>query len=255
VTLHVRTSGTGPPLALLHGFTGAGDAFDHLDLPFQLSAPDLPGHGLSPAARGWDEALDDLAAALGPEPRFLYGYSLGARLALAYALRFPQRVRALALESGSPGIDDPEERARRRADDEELAGLLRREGLDAFLARWEAHPTLATMRDLPGSLASALRARRRRNSPEGLASALRFLGSGAQPSLWAELPELDVPALLVAGERDAKFCSIARAMAARLPRGRLRVVASAGHAPHLEAPRELAALVADWFTHREGDRS
>jgi 2-succinyl-6-hydroxy-2,4-cyclohexadiene-1-carboxylate synthase len=253
VTLHVRTCGRAPAAALLHGFTGAGDAFEHLDLPFQVAAPDLPGHGRSPAARGWDAALDDLAEALGPERRFVYGYSMGARLALAYALRFPERVRALALESGSPGIEDAAERTRRRADDEELARLLEREGLEAFIARWERHPTLATLGEVPEPLASSLRARRLRNSTAGLASALRFLGAGAQPPLWAELPRLEIPTLLVAGERDAKFCAIARDMAARLPRARLRVVPSAGHAPHLEAPGDLAALVSDWFM--QGDRT
>jgi pimeloyl-ACP methyl ester carboxylesterase len=48
-------------------------------------------------------------------------------------------------------------------------------------------------------------------------------------------------------------------MAARLRRARVRIVASAGHAPHLESPRELAALVTDWFKNREesseGDRT
>jgi 2-succinyl-6-hydroxy-2,4-cyclohexadiene-1-carboxylate synthase len=252
VTLHVHGFGSGPAAALLHGFTGAGDAFDHLDLPFQVAAPDLPGHGLSSKARGWDAALDDLAEALGPSRRLVYGYSMGARIALAYALRFPDRVRALALESGSPGIENAAERERRRGDDEELARVLEREGLDAFLSRWEAHQTLATLRNLPEPLASALRARRLRNSAEGLASALRFLGAGAQPSLWADLSRLEVPALLVAGERDPKFCAIARDMAARLPRARLRIVASAGHAPHLESPRDLAALLAEF---RDIDRN
>jgi 2-succinyl-6-hydroxy-2,4-cyclohexadiene-1-carboxylate synthase len=261
VTLHVRTSGSGPSLAAFHGFTGAGDAFDHLDLPFQLVAPDLPGHGLSPPAVGWDAALFNLFDVLRDThhfltdavPRYVYGYSMGARLALAYALRFPERVRAVVLESGSPGIEDDSERARRRADDEELARVLERDGIEAFLARWEAHPTLASLRDLPEPLASSLRARRMRNSPAGLASALRHLGTGAQPPLWSDLPKLDVPALLVAGERDAKFCAIARAMAARLPRARVRIVPSAGHAPHLEAPREVATIISDWLN--EGDRT
>jgi 2-succinyl-6-hydroxy-2,4-cyclohexadiene-1-carboxylate synthase len=241
---------------LLHGFTGAGDAFDHLhgDLPFRGLAPDLPGHAGGAPASGWDDTLEELAAALGPAPAFLYGYSMGGRLALAYALRFPERVRALAIESGSPGIENADERAGRRADDEALARSLEREGLVAFLARWEQHPTLATLRDLPETLAASLLARRLRNTAEGLASALRCLGAGTQPSLWARLQSLAVPALLIAGERDARFSAIARAMAERIPRARLRILSSAGHAPHLEAPRELARALTEAFTH-QGDRS
>jgi 2-succinyl-6-hydroxy-2,4-cyclohexadiene-1-carboxylate synthase len=245
-------------LALLHGFTGSGRSFDHLrdrlDTRFRIIAPDLPGHGASPDATGWDGALDSLAAALGPDPLFLAGYSMGARLALAYALRFPDRVRALVLESGSPGIADPDERAGRKFEDEALATILEREGIDAFVDRWEKHPTLASLRDLPEPMASGLRQRRRQNRVEGLASALRHLGSGSQPSLWNDLVRLRSPTLVLAGERDAKFGAIARSMARAVPGARLRLFAGAGHAPHLEAPDEWVAALVDQFTPREGTR-
>jgi len=247
-----------PTLALLHGFTGSGRSFDHLrerlEARFRILAPDLPGHGASPDATGWDDALDSVAAALGPSPLFLAGYSMGARLALAYALRFPDRVRALVLESGSPGIADPDERAGRKFEDEALATMAEREGIDAFIDRWEEHPTLATLRDLPEPIASKLRERRRRNRVEGLASALRHLGSGAQPSLWNDLLHLRAKALLLAGERDPKFTAIAHSMARAIPGARLHLFPTAGHAPHLEAPDEYAAALLDHFTPREGTR-
>jgi 2-succinyl-6-hydroxy-2,4-cyclohexadiene-1-carboxylate synthase len=247
-----------PHLALLHGFTGSGRSFDHLrdrlDERFQVIAPDLPGHGASPDATGWDDALDSLAAALGPSPLFLAGYSMGARLALAYALRFPDRVRALVVESGSPGIADPDQRAGRKFEDDALAVMAGREGIDAFVDRWEKHPTLASLRDLPESVATKLRDRRRQNRVEGLASALRHLGSGAQPSLWNHLVRLRPPTLVLAGERDAKFSAIARSMARAIPGSRLRLVPGVGHAPHLEAPDKYLAALLDHFTPREGTR-
>ncbi len=259
MTLAVTTWGTGPPLALLHGFTGAGSAFDHLreslGARFRIAAPDLPGHGESPQATGWEDALEDLRAALPREPFFLAGYSMGARLALAFALGHPSSVRALVLESGSPGIEEPAERERRRAEDEQLAGLALREGVAAFVARWEDHPTLAGLRDLPAPLAGALRERRLRSSAAGLASALRHLGSGAQPPLWDELPRLRIPTLLVAGERDAKFSGIARGMAERIPGARLLLVPGSGHSPHLEVPAHYAGAVAGFFTQSEGERT
>jgi len=247
-----------PTLALLHGFTGSGRSFDHLrdrlEAKFRILAPDLPGHGSSPDATGWDDAIDSLAAALGPDPLFLAGYSMGARIALAYALRFPGHVRALALESGSPGIADADERAGRKFEDEALASMADREGIDAFIDRWEKHPTLLTLRNLPEPIAAELRERRRQNRVQGLASALRHLGSGAQPSLWNELLRLRPLTLILAGERDPKFAGIARAMARAIPGSRLRLIASAGHAPHLEAPDEYVAALFEHFTPREGTR-
>jgi 2-succinyl-6-hydroxy-2,4-cyclohexadiene-1-carboxylate synthase len=260
VTLASTTWGSGAPLVLLHGFTGAGTAFDHLreglGARFRVTAPDLPGHGNSPEATGWDDALEELRDALPREPFFLAGYSMGARLALAFALRHPASVRALVLESGSPGIADPAERDRRREEDAQLAALALREGVAAFVARWEEHPTLSGLRDLPAPLASALRERRLRSSAAGLASALRHLGAGAQPPLWDELPRLRTPALLLAGENDARFREIARRMAERIPAARLRLLPGCGHSPHLEAPARYAEAIAGFFTLKsEGERT
>jgi 2-succinyl-6-hydroxy-2,4-cyclohexadiene-1-carboxylate synthase len=252
VTLAATTWGSGAPLVLLHGFTGAGSAFDHLretlGARFRVTAPDLPGHGKSPEATGWDDALEELRNALPREPFFLAGYSMGARLALAFALRHSATVRSLVLESGSPGIEDPAERDRRRADDARLAELVLREGVAPFVARWEEHPTLSGLRDLPAPVASALRERRLRSSAAGLASALRHLGAGAQPPLWDELPRLPVTTLLLAGEGDAKFSDIARRMAERIPGARLRVLPGCGHSPHLEVPARFAEAIAGFFT-------
>ena len=252
------TWGRGQPLALLHGFTGTAGSFDHLrgvlQERFRVTVPDLPGHGGSPPATGWVEAIDALGAALGAGRFDLAGYSMGARLALAFALRFPERVRSLALESGSPGLADPAERARRRSEDRVWEELLLREGREGFVARWESHPTLSGLRDLPEPAAAALRKRRLESMPASLASALRHLGSSAQPPLWDELPGLQHPVLLLAGERDAKFSAIALRMAELLPRARVVLVPGSGHSPHLETPARFAAELIRFFTEAEGAR-
>ena len=80
-------------------------------------------------------------------------------------------------------------------------------------------------------------------TPDGLACALRDLGTGMLPSLWNRLGQLAVPVTLVVGERDQKFRDIAGQMAERIPDARVEVVPGAGHAVHLEAPEALAAIV------------
>jgi len=239
----VRESGRGPVrLVLLHGFTGTGASFEGLALDdrFTVVAPDLPGHGQSDPATSWDDCLRALEPLVTPQT-VLAGYSMGARLALALALR--KEPARLLLESGSPGIASEPDRQKRRADDEAQAALLEERGLLEFLERWDSLPLLSGLLDLPLPAREALRARRLTQTAAGLASALRALGAGAQPSLWTQLQRLSVPTQLVAGERDPKYAALARQMAALLPRASVHLIAGSGHTPHLERPLEFAALV------------
>jgi 2-succinyl-6-hydroxy-2,4-cyclohexadiene-1-carboxylate synthase len=89
----------------------------------------------------------------------------------------------------------------------------------------------------------ALHADRLCNTPQGLAAALRGIGTGAMAPLWDRLGELAMPVTLAAGEHDAKFLALARRMAARSPRAAVAVVSGSGHAAHLEAPAAVAGLL------------
>jgi 2-succinyl-6-hydroxy-2,4-cyclohexadiene-1-carboxylate synthase len=261
-TLPARRYGSGPArLVLLHGFTGGGRSFEHLfgegaplELDVQALCPDLPGHGDAPALPAAPGEPFTAAAALVARtaakafggPIHLAGYSMGARLALAVALEFPQVVRSLVLESGGAGLASPALRAERRAADEELAKLLDREGLRAFLAKWEVAPVLAGLQALPQPVQDSLRERRLRNDPHGLAWSLRALGQGAQPSYWHRLSELQCPVLLLHGEKDEKFTQLARRLSQQLPRARLvqlEQIDGAGHTPHLEQPALYAGAL------------
>jgi 2-succinyl-6-hydroxy-2,4-cyclohexadiene-1-carboxylate synthase len=220
---------------LLHGFAGSPRPFGRF---FRgCESPQLPGHGGAADAVSWDEALERLQPR---ERTAVFGYSMGARLALALALRWPERVERLTLESGSAGIEDPAERTRRKAEDDALAEGIERDGMERFVERWEQHPTLVSLRPF----AAQLRPERLAHRPEGLASALRHLGAGAQPSYWGELHELRVPVRLIAGAEDAKFAGIARRMRDLLPAAELILIPDCGHAPHLERPQAFLEAIA-----------
>src|SRR6185312_14336000 len=111
----VWKTGNGPPLLLLHGFTGSHQSWhvlaNRLGGGRRIVMIDLPGHGKSelPASQPWtfESVIDDLAwiieSQLGGDADVL-GYSMGGRMALALALAHPHRMRRLILESASPGI-------------------------------------------------------------------------------------------------------------------------------------------------------
>lgn len=264
--LHVARAGTGPPLLLLHGFTGAGGSWAPL-LPALAArhttlAVDLPGHGRSaaphePARYALPRLADDLAAvldALGVDRAAVLGYSLGGRAALRLALAHPARVAALVLVGASPGIADAAERAARVAADAALADAIERDGVAAFVDRWERLPLWASQAALPDAVRDRLRAQRLANVAHGLANSLRGAGAGVEPPPPPEqLAALRVRTLVVAGALDPKYVEIGRALAAAIPGARLEIVAGAGHAVPLERPGALAALIGECL-ESVGDR-
>ncbi|MCY3831798.1 MAG: 2-succinyl-6-hydroxy-2,4-cyclohexadiene-1-carboxylate synthase [Chloroflexi bacterium] len=242
----IEISGAGPALALLHGFTGAASSWASVTTRLagacQLITIDLLGHGASdsPAdaasyrmesqAADFVDVLDQLAV----RDAHLLGYSMGGRLALYLALRYPGRFRSLILESASPGLEDEGERAERRRRDEALAHAIEAGGIDAFVQTWESQSLWETQSE---TLIRRQRRQRAANEPAGLANSLRGMGAGAQPNLWPLLPNLSLPTCLIVGERDPKFRRINEAMTAEIAGSRLEIIAGAGHNTHLEEPR------------------
>jgi 2-succinyl-6-hydroxy-2,4-cyclohexadiene-1-carboxylate synthase len=237
------------PLLLLHGFTQTGRGWDevvrHLDGErYRALAPDIRGHGAAATRRPIDFAacVQD-AVGLMREPFALAGYSQGARLALHVALAHPQLVTRLVLVSGTAGIADAAERARRRAADAALASWLESDGrlMTEVADRWGAQALFATQSP---QVAAAARADRLSNHPVHLAAALRGLGAGVMEPLWERLGELTMPVAVLAGELDDKYVALGERLVAALPDATLTIVASAGHALALEAPAAVAAALA-----------
>ena len=248
---------------LLHGFTGSSHSWGPIvvdGLASAVGAPvlvDLPGHGRHAGDVGpWRFTFEAVEAGIDAlargEPADLVGYSMGGRLALAYAVRNPRRVRRLVLESASPGLETEEERAARRAHDEDLANFLQTEGIEAFVERWEALELFESQRSLPPAVRASHRARRLLNHPRSLAACLRGLGTGVLPSYWGSLERLRVPVLILVGALDRKFATFGARMAALLPDARVVEIAGAGHAIHLERPDAWLEAVTAFLCGGEG---
>jgi len=234
-----------PTVVLLHGFTNTARSWDGViaALPegYRSLAPDIRGHGAASATRPVTLrcVIEDIDATA-PELFTLAGYSMGGRIALHVAFELPQRVRRLVLVGASPGLKGAVARAERRAADERLAELAERLTITEFSERWAKAPVLAGQ---PEDVRAAVDVDRRRNQPEGLASALRGLGTGTLPSLWPRLRDLEIPIELIVGELDVKFRATAEQMAQELPDARVIVVPGAGHAVHLERPGAVAEII------------
>ena len=261
ISYHYVVIGSGPPLVLLHGFTGSSENWQpHTSLlaeHFTVLTVDLLGHGETdaphdPERYGMAQAAADLVELLDrtcKAPAHVLGYSMGGRLALYLAMMYPELVSSLILESASPGLADAPARRARIGQDEALADRIEAEGLDAFVDYWETLPLFATQQRLPVVLRRHLRDQRLRNRTTGLANTLRGMGTGVQPSLWEHLHEVSMSVLLLAGALDTKFVGIARQMYDLLPEAHLAIVPDAGHTIHLESPDAFRIQLLQFLAH------
>jgi pimeloyl-ACP methyl ester carboxylesterase len=108
-----------PAVLFLHGFMGSSADWRESmavlgDQTFSIAA-DLPGHGASLELAPDSYSVDGAARAvigildgLEVDRPIVAGYSMGGRLALYLALRYPSRCAGLFLESASPGWRAPE---------------------------------------------------------------------------------------------------------------------------------------------------
>lgn len=253
--LHYVDSGSGSPVIVLHGFTGSvaamGAIIERLASRHRVVGVDLVGHGQSsvPASRAectMDVAvrgLDHVIGRLGLAPVHLVAYSMGGRVALSYGVAHPARVASITAIGASAGIADAGERADRVEADGALADRIEREGIEWFVDYWTALPILQPASSQGTETATRIRSQRLQNDAASLSLVLRGLGTGSMPPLHGKLGGLVPPVLLIAGEADSRYRAIAAELAGSIPGARVVVVASAGHAVHLDNPDGLASVV------------
>ncbi len=109
--LFYRSYGSGPPLIILHGLYGSSDNWlsvaKMIGDVYTVYLPDLRNHGQSPysAEMNYDVMRDDLyelADQLKLDKFFLAGHSMGGKAAMAFALKWPEKLNGLLIADISP---------------------------------------------------------------------------------------------------------------------------------------------------------
>jgi 2-succinyl-6-hydroxy-2,4-cyclohexadiene-1-carboxylate synthase len=232
---------------LLHGFTQTSRSWDrYIDLlqPEQsIIRFDAPGHANSTSVSADLPTTATMVAEQGAKADYI-GYSMGARLALHIALLHPDSVRRLVLISGSPGLRTLAEQIERQQSDEHLAQEIIQVGVSQFVSKWLSNPMFANLVSTEGDIKDRLR-----NSVDGLVSSLTMSGTGSQQSLWDRLSELSMPVLLIVGENDQKFRQINSEMKNLISsQTELVIIQNAGHAVHLEQPKQCVSVIANFLS-------
>jgi pimeloyl-ACP methyl ester carboxylesterase len=275
-TARVLETGAGEPVLLLHAICLGSAHWSPVMsrvCGVRSMALDMPGHGESDGAdytdidlRRWHRTfMEDCLDALDLDSVHFVGHSYGGMFALWLALDAPHRVRSVTLV-GAPSVAFG-------ARPDATLRMLARQGVGrAFLTLPSPLPVyrqvLAVSLGRPAIAAASpelLRATylgtRRIDFPLTVSSYLReqFRGASAEPSRYVlgdeELARVERPVLILWGDRDVRYQSIAQAQdrAALLPDARFEIVAG-GHEPWLENPTPCAEIFSDFLLDHSGSR-
>lgn len=236
-SLRVLRGGARPPLVLLlHGLGATADVWAGVGAALgdrAWAAPDLPGHGGSPALPEYAFAgiADAVAPLLDPAGTVVVGHSFGGVVALHLAAR--PEVRGV-VGVGIKVAWTPEELAR--------AAALAQRPAAAFATRDEAVARHLRVAGLTGLLDPA---------DPAVAAGVRESGSGwrtafdprafavGEPGVAGLVAAATAPVLLARGERDPMVST--DQLAALVPEP--VVLAGLGHNAHVERPGAVASLL------------
>ncbi len=242
-----------PTLVLLHGFMGSSKVFNHLmEQLKEFCNPvviDLLGHGETDGAElhyrfSTKEQVADLTKLISEQlhlPLYVYGYSMGARLALQLALHRADLYRGIILESGTFGIENETERQARQALDGQRSDAIIG-NFEGFLEEWKSMSIFESSTAKPKLLALIDEIQSNQN-PYWLANSLQGFGTGTMPCVRNRLNEISIPVQLIAGEKDSKFVHINRQMEKEIVSSNLSVIKNAGHRVHIDQPDEVVSVI------------
>lgn len=132
-------SGSGFPVIFLHGYGESSELWKlfhaHLSTRYRTIAPDLPGFGKSPLFKkefSLEEVADKVSLwmeEIGVKECIMIGHSMGGYITLAFARKYPEKIRALGLFHSSVFADTPEKKENRL----KTVEFIRRNGGSVFM--------------------------------------------------------------------------------------------------------------------------
>lgn len=246
--IHYQRRGSGPAVALLHGFpldsTMWRHQLDALATRWTVITPDLRGFGDSRPASPFTiedlaEDVHGLLAQLGVLPCVVGGLSMGGYVSFAFAERYADELRGLVLVDTRAEADTPEARENRLKMIEKCRVAGPRAVADEMELRMLAP-------DAPAEVRAAVRRMMESCPADTIEYALMAMRQ--RRDYTGALASIRAPALVIVGERDAITPpAVAQSMHRAIPGSRLCVIEGAGHMAPMESPRAVTAAIDDFM--------
>ena len=247
------TLGGGPTILMLHGIGGGHLSFapqveSLATAGYRAVAWDMPGYGHSAPIepytfKGLAQSCVQLIESLKARNVVLVGHSMGGMVAQEVVARRPDLVSRLVLCGTSPAFGKPDGQWQREFIAQRTAPL------DAGKSMAELAEALVPQIVGPGSLPEGVRLATHCMGLVPAATYRRALECIVTFDRRANLPNISVPTLLVAGEHDRNAPpSVMKKMAELIPRSSFIEMKGIGHLQNLEAPDEFDGMLLNFLS-------
>lgn len=254
--LFYRSYGFGPPLIILHGLYGSSDNWvtiaKKLSEFFTVILPDQRNHGQSPhndvnTYSSMSDDLSELATDLKLSKFFLAGHSMGGKTAIAFALRWPERLNGLLIADITPFVNETE-KENIRSDHFKILTTILSVDTEGISSRSEIEKKIAEKLDDENVRGFILKNLKRdednrfrwKLNARALLDNLDLIMEGIDPATWISQQISGFPVIFLRGERsgyipESHFPEIKRVF----PAAEFVTIPGAGHWIHADAPDDV----------------
>lgn len=259
VEIYYEEHGQGSPILFCHEFAG-----DYRSWAPQVRFFARRYRTITFSARGYhpssiptddasyseEQSVEDaygLIRFLGIEKAHIVGLSMGGNLSLKLGLAHPEVCLSLVVAGAGFGSTNP---AEFRANALETATLLERTGMPEFAETYGRGPSRLRFEQKDPHGFDEIVRQLKEHSTEGSALTMRNV-QGKRKTIYEvadQLPGLDVPTLVIAGDEDELALEPALLMKRKIPNSGLLIVPKTGHTVNLEEPALFNQAVFDFIS-------
>ena len=243
--INYKIAGSGPAILILHGWNGSSDSWSKVsemlaENGFKVICPDFPGFGKSKTPfQPW--CVDDfvkwfyeLRNSLKLENFFLLAHSFGGRVAIKFAIKYPEKVKSLILCASAGIKPKPELKTR-------IIFWLAKIGNAIFTPK-----PLARFKDGTQNLFYLFL--RHKDYVKADGTMKETMKNVIQEDVLPLLSQIQTKTLIIWGDRDklvpVKYGHIFKE---NIPNSKLEILPKIGHSPNLEAPEKLAQIILNFL--------